>query len=92
MQISMFAMVVNQQLASMTVDPIWVGNDETCTINSTQAGTYFVMIRAYHNYSGISLKASFGDSPLPPLDNELLNGVSISDLNCQLVEIHYCML
>jgi serine protease AprX len=33
-------------------------NAETCTINSPQAGTYYVMVRAYSAFSGLSLTAS----------------------------------
>ncbi len=35
------------------------GNNETCDISSTQAGTYYVMINAYSAFSGASLKGSF---------------------------------
>ncbi|GAA1696525.1 hypothetical protein GCM10009745_48230 [Kribbella yunnanensis] len=34
------------------------GNDETCTITTAQAGTYYVMIRGYAAFSGLSLTGS----------------------------------
>jgi hypothetical protein len=35
------------------------GNVETCTFNSPQAGTWYVRVKAYSSYSGISLKGSY---------------------------------
>jgi hypothetical protein len=35
------------------------GNEETCNISNVQAGTYYVMLRAYSNYSGVSLTGSY---------------------------------
>ncbi|MFC9688197.1 pre-peptidase C-terminal domain-containing protein [Kribbella sp. NPDC056951] len=34
------------------------GNDETCTFSTAQAGTYYVMIRGYAAFSGLSLTGS----------------------------------
>jgi serine protease len=34
------------------------GNNETCTINNPQQGTYFIRIRGYSAFSGVSLNAS----------------------------------
>ncbi|HSX59250.1 MAG TPA: PKD domain-containing protein [Tahibacter sp.] len=34
-------------------------NAETCTITTAQAGTYYVMVRAYSAYSGLSLTGSY---------------------------------
>jgi PKD repeat protein len=39
--------------------PYLNGNGETCTIATAQAGTYYVMVRAYSAYSGVSLTGSF---------------------------------
>ena len=39
--------------------PYLSGNNETCTIATAQAGTYFVKIRGYSAYSGLSLTGSF---------------------------------
>jgi PKD repeat protein len=35
------------------------GNAETCTITNVQAGTYFVMLRAFSTFSGVSLTGSY---------------------------------
>jgi serine protease len=39
--------------------PFLNGNNETCTIANVQAGTYYVMLRAYSAYSGVSLVANY---------------------------------
>ena len=38
--------------------PYLTGNNETCTFNSPTAGTYYVNVRAYQSYSGVSLKGT----------------------------------
>ena len=38
--------------------PYTAGNTETCTFNAPTAGTYYVGVRAYSAYSGVSLKAT----------------------------------
>ncbi len=40
--------------------PYAAGNAEACTFNPSQQGTYYVMIRAYSAYSGLTLKVSSG--------------------------------
>ncbi|WP_308367243.1 MULTISPECIES: pre-peptidase C-terminal domain-containing protein [unclassified Microbulbifer] len=42
--------------------PYLGGNNETCTISNVQAGTYYVMVRAYSSFSGVSLVGSFDES------------------------------
>ena len=39
--------------------PYQNGNNETCTFNPPQAGTYHIMIRAYSTFSGVNLSADF---------------------------------
>ena len=39
--------------------PYLSGNTETCTITTAQAGTYYVKVRGYSAFSGVSLKGSF---------------------------------
>ncbi len=39
--------------------PYLTGNNETCTVSSTSAGDYYIMLNGYSAYSGASLKASF---------------------------------
>jgi hypothetical protein len=50
------------------------GNDESVTINAPTAGTWFVMIRGYSNYAGVTLKASWGTV------TTLQNGVPVKGL------------
>jgi PKD repeat protein len=45
--------------ATYTCRPYTSGNAETCTFNSPAAGTYYVNVRAYAAYSGVSLKGTF---------------------------------
>jgi PKD repeat protein len=44
--------------ATYTCRPYTSGNAETCTVNSPTAGTYYVNVRAYAAYSGVSLKGT----------------------------------
>ena len=44
--------------SSYNCRPYLSGNAETCTFNSPTAGTYYVRVRAYAAYSGVSLKAT----------------------------------
>src|SRR5204862_1715111 len=39
--------------------PYLTGNNEVCTVSSTKAGDYYVMLRGYAQYGGVTLKASF---------------------------------
>lgn len=39
--------------------PYLNGSNETCTINNTSAGDYYIMLRAYTSYSGVTLVGSF---------------------------------
>lgn len=39
--------------------PYLSGNAETCTFNAPAAGTYYVNVRAYSAYSGVSLKGTY---------------------------------
>ncbi|MFV8782992.1 S8 family peptidase [Microbulbifer sp. SA54] len=41
--------------------PYLNGNSETCNIANVQAGTYYVMVRAYSSFSGVSLTGSFDE-------------------------------
>ena len=41
--------------------PYLNGNSETCNISNVQAGTYYVMVRAYSSFSGVSLTGSFDE-------------------------------
>ncbi len=39
--------------------PFLFGNEETCTISATSAGDYYIMLRAYSSYSGVTLMGSY---------------------------------
>lgn len=55
------------------------GNNESCSITTAQAGTYFVMINAYSTFSGMSLTGSY--TPAAGGGNVLQNGVPVSGLS-----------
>ena len=42
--------------------PYLTGSNETCTVAAPQAGTYYVMLRGYSSYSGVTLKATWSTS------------------------------
>jgi len=39
--------------------PFLNGNNETCTVTSTQAGYYYILVRGYTAYSGLTVRASY---------------------------------
>ena len=45
--------------SSYACRPYLTGNNESCTLSNTSAGDYYVMLRGYATYSGVSLVASF---------------------------------
>jgi pseudolysin/vibriolysin len=45
--------------SSYSCRPYLTGNTETCTFNSPVAGTYYVNVRAYAAYSGVTLKGTW---------------------------------
>jgi vibriolysin len=47
--------------------PYLTGNAETCTIATAQAGTYYVMVRAYASFTGVSLTGSYTAGTTGPL-------------------------
>ena len=55
--------------------PYLSGNNETCNIANAQAGTYYVMLRAYSTYSGASLVGNYTTGGNPP-PNGLPNACS----------------
>jgi serine protease len=46
-------------LSSYSCSPYKDGNAETCTFYAPQAGTWYVKVRGYQAYSGVSLKGSY---------------------------------
>ncbi len=69
--------------------PYLSGNNESCTFNTPQTGTYYVMIRGYSAYSGVTLVGAYGSAPTPtpipptptPVGTQLYNGVAVSNLS-----------
>jgi hypothetical protein len=59
--------------------PYLNGNNETCTFSPPAAGTYYVMLRGYAAYSGVTLKASY--SATTGGDPYLTNGVAVTNLS-----------
>ncbi len=59
--------------------PYLIGNNETVTINNPTAGTYFIMLRAYQAYTGVTLVATY----VPVADPVIMldNGVPVSGLS-----------
>ncbi|MBS0487884.1 MAG: PPC domain-containing protein [Proteobacteria bacterium] len=45
-------------LSSYTCRPYLTGNNETCTLGSPAAGTYYMAVEAYAAYSGVTLKVT----------------------------------
>lgn len=45
--------------ATYNCRPYLTGNNETCTFNAPTSGTYYVNVRAYKAYSGVSLKGTY---------------------------------
>ncbi len=58
--------------------PYASGNAETCTIATAQAGTYYVRLKAYAAFSGVSLTASYsttGTTPGPVFNNNVVTAI-----------------
>jgi len=58
--------------------PFLAGTDETVSVNTPTAGTWYIMLRGYSDYSGASLKATYGDV------YTLQNGVPVNGLSAPL--------
>ncbi|MEW5250424.1 S8 family peptidase [Microbulbifer discodermiae] len=61
-------------------------SNEICSIANTQAGTYYVVVRAYRNFSELRLTGSFDIAPLNSDDGLLENGVSRPNLSANAEE------
>ena len=59
--------------------PYKIGNNETVTINNPAAGTYFIMLRAYVAYTGVTLQATY--VPVADPVTELTNSVPVPGLS-----------
>ncbi|HEY0231139.1 MAG TPA: S8 family serine peptidase [Dokdonella sp.] len=60
--------------------PYLSGNNETCTIAAPQAGTWYVSLRAYASFSGVSLTGSYTAAGGGGGGTTLSNGVPVSGL------------
>ena len=58
--------------------PYASGNAETCNIATAQAGTYYVRLKAYAAFSGVSLTGSYsttGSTPGPVFNNNVVSAI-----------------
>ncbi|HEY0480218.1 MAG TPA: PPC domain-containing protein [Kofleriaceae bacterium] len=51
--------------------PFISGNNETCTVNSPAANTYFIMVNGFSAYTGVTLVATFGADATTALTNNV---------------------
>jgi serine protease len=68
-------------LSSYDCRPYITGNNESCTVASPQAGTYYVMLNGYAAFSGVSIKATWSTSSGGGGGNVLQNGVPATGLS-----------
>ncbi|GAW95330.1 MULTISPECIES: S8 family serine peptidase [Colwellia] len=68
-------------ITSYDCRPYQESSNESCSVASPQTGTYYVMIRAYSNFSGLSLSGNFEETiaNVPPVS---LFTVNCTDLSC----------
>ncbi len=67
--------------AEYNARPYLTGNNEQVTIGKPAAGTWYIMVRGYHDFAGITLLATFdGVKPHPDDAVVLQNGVPVTDL------------
>jgi hypothetical protein len=58
--------------------PYLVGNDETVTIDNPTAGTYFIMLKSFAAYAGVTLRATYTPAVEPVIT--LTSGVPVTGL------------
>jgi len=61
--------------------PYLIGNNESVTIDNPSAGTYYIMLRGYTAFSGVTLLATYGGGTVPDEVTELANGVPVTGLS-----------
>jgi hypothetical protein len=61
--------------------PYEIGNNETVTIDNPQSGDWFIMIRGYHAYTGVTLVATYGGGGGGGTVTTLNNGVPVTGLS-----------
>jgi hypothetical protein len=62
-------------LTAYNCRPYLTGNNETCTFNAPAAGSWYVMIRGYTAYSGVTLTGRTATTTL------LTNGVAVTGIS-----------
>ncbi len=60
--------------------PYLTGNDETVQIDNPSGGTWYIMIRGYQAFSGITLVATYGGGTPPDTVTTLQNGVAVTGI------------
>ena len=65
--------------SSYSCRPYKNGNEETCTVNNPEKGTWFAMVKGYQDFTGVALKAQTTEAN-DCGSNCLQNGVSKSNL------------
>jgi len=58
--------------------PFRNGNTETCTITNPEAGTYYIVLRGYRAFSGVTLNAGFNDESSTPSSADSISETSLS--------------
>jgi hypothetical protein len=60
--------------------PYLIGNEEAVDVRNPQAGTWYVMIRGYQAFAGITLVAKYGGGTTPDDSTVLKNGVAVTGI------------
>jgi hypothetical protein len=60
--------------------PYLIGNDESVAIDNPSSGTWYIMIRGYQPFAGITLVATYGGGTTPEPVTTLQNGVAVTGL------------
>jgi pseudolysin/vibriolysin len=68
-------------LSSYDCRPYLTGNNESCSVASPSAGTYYVKLHGYAAFSGVTIKASWSTSSGGGGSNVLQNGVPVGNLS-----------
>jgi serine protease len=66
--------------------PYLSGNTETVNVPTAQTGTYYVMVRAYATFSGVSLTGSFSTGTPPPAGSFFENTTNYGIQDLQITE------
>ncbi len=61
--------------------PFTGGNEETCTIATPLADTYYVMLHGYSSYSGVTLTMRYTPGTPPPSGGDIMNIINLLLLN-----------